>query len=238
MQFLTAATSPDVAQRAADVAVLPVGSFEQHGDHLPLTTDTMIAAILAQRVSEAYSLFLLPPITISCSHEHAAFRGTVSLSATTLLRVIEDVLDSLRTQGVHQLVIITGHGGNYALNNLAQQINATGPRILVFPTGQDWDAARSKAGLATTAHDDMHGGEGETSILLKYAPEVVRASWDTADHSAPDRPDLLLLGMDEYTKSGIIGQPSLASAEKGAALIEQLVRDVERPLRRLRRADS
>ena len=82
----------------------------------------------------------------------------------------------------------------------------------------------------TTAHEDMHGGEGETSILLKYAPDNVRNEWETADHDAQQRPDLLVLGLRGYTKSGIIGKPSLASAEKGIALIEQLVAGVDERL--------
>jgi Creatinine amidohydrolase len=63
------------------VAVLPVGSFEQHGDFLPLITDTVVACLIARRVSADYGLFLLPPVTLSCSHEHSGFAGTVSVSA-------------------------------------------------------------------------------------------------------------------------------------------------------------
>lgn len=79
--FISTATSTDGAARAATVAVLPVGSFEQHGDHLPLATDSLIAGIIAKRISDDYNLFLLPPITIGCSHEHAGFVGSVSISS-------------------------------------------------------------------------------------------------------------------------------------------------------------
>jgi creatinine amidohydrolase len=72
--LMTTATSRDEQDRAARVAVLPVGSFEQHGDFLPLITDTVVACLIARRVSAEYGLFLLPPLTLSCSHEHSGCR--------------------------------------------------------------------------------------------------------------------------------------------------------------------
>ena len=234
MSLLTTATSPDVRDGGADVAVLPVGSFEQHGGHLPLITDTAIACIIAQAVGQAYSLFVLPPITISCSHEHADFAGTVSISASTLTAVIEDVRASLDAQGIGKLIIVSGHGGNYVLGNIAQQANTAGPRVVMFPSGADWDAARRAAGLSSSGHEDMHGGESETSILLHYQPDYVGPDWEAADHQADDRPDLLLLGMASYTKSGIIGRPSLASADKGEALVRALVAGLNPHLNLLR----
>jgi creatinine amidohydrolase len=121
------------------------------------------------------------------------------------------------------VVLVNGHGGNYVLNNVAQEANVDGPSVVVYPTGRDWDVARRAAGLETTAHDDMHGGEAETSILLHYAPDSIAAEWESADHQADERPDLLLLGMMDYTRTGIIGRPSLATASKGEALVHELV---------------
>ena len=91
MDLLSTAASTDVRDAAPDVAVLPVGSFEQHGGHLPLITDTAIACIIAQAIGKTYSLFVLPPVTISCSHEHADWPGTVSISASTLTAIVDDV---------------------------------------------------------------------------------------------------------------------------------------------------
>src|SRR5918993_1037089 len=233
MSLLTTATSTDVRDAAPDVAVLPVGSFEQHGGHLPLITDTAIACIIASAVSEAYGLFQLPPLTISCSHEHADWPGTVSISASTLTAVIEDIRVSLDAQGISKLIIVSGHGGNYVLSNIAQQANIAGPCVLLFPTGSDWATARDAAGLDSSGHEDMHGGEAETSILLHYQHNLVGSTWEKADHSADDRPDLLLLGMAGYTKTGIIGRPSLATATKGEALVTHLVAGIEPHLRLL-----
>ena len=233
MSLLTTATSTDVGDAAPDVAVLPVGSFEQHGSHLPLITDTAIACVIGQAISDTYDLLLLPPVTISCSHEHAEWPGTVSISASTLTAIVDDVRSSLADQGIEKLVIVSGHGGNYVLSNIAQQANSAGPRVLLFPAGADWDAARHAAGLISSGHEDMHGGESETSILMHYQPDYVRPEWQDADHQAADRPDLLLLGMAGYTKTGIIGRPSLATAAKGEALVTHLVAGIEPHLRLL-----
>ncbi|GAA3631012.1 creatininase family protein [Microlunatus ginsengisoli] len=226
MDFVSMATSHDERARNSSVAVLPVGSFEQHGGHLPLATDTLIACIVAKAIAELHDVFVLPPITISCSHEHANFPGTVSITSSTLTRMIDDIRDSLRSQGIEKLVLVSGHGGNYVLSNVAQQANADARTILLYPSVADWDRARIAAGLQTTAHDDMHGGEGETSILLHYASSTVRDGWSSADHEAASRPDFLTLGMRGYTESGIIGRPSLATADKGKRLVEELAAGV------------
>ena len=119
--LMTTTTSRDEQDRAARVAVLPVGSFEQHGDFLPLVTDIVVACLIARRVSADYGLFLLPPVTLSCSHEHSGFAGTVSVSASTLAAVVSDVAESLRASGIDRLAVIIGHGGNYVLSNVVQQ---------------------------------------------------------------------------------------------------------------------
>src|SRR3954464_9577295 len=102
--LVPADTTEDVRTRGAgvstQVAVLPVGSLEQHGAHLPLTTDTLVACAIAREIADAYPVHLLPPVTISCSHEHADWPGTVSISAVTLYAVVRDIAASLRRSGV------------------------------------------------------------------------------------------------------------------------------------------
>ncbi|MGY3843974.1 creatininase family protein [Streptomyces hydrogenans] len=222
MNLLPTATSTDVQELQPRVAVLPVGSFEQHGKYLPLITDTAIACVIAQEIATAYPIHLLPPITVSCSHEHAAFPGTVSISARTLYAVIDDIRASLARSGIHKLVIVNGHGGNYVLSNVVQEANVDGPAVSLFPLGPDWDRAREYGGLESDRHADMHAGEIETSILLHAAPELVREGYDEADHDSSQRPFLLVQGMAAYTDSGVIGFPSLATTEKGKAILESL----------------
>jgi len=230
---LPKATSVDEAARAAKVAVLPVGSFEQHGRHLPLATDTMIAYAIAEAIASQYDLALLPPITIACSHEHAAFAGTVSISAATLHALITDIAASLEGQGIHKLVLVNGHGGNYVLGNVVQEANVGGAKMALFPHRDDWDRARKAAGLVTSAHEDMHGGELETSIMLAVAPERVSDRFEEQDWIASDRTHLHLAGIQAYTSTGIVGRPSLATVAKGHAALEELVRAFQSHLRLL-----
>ncbi|MFF4221935.1 creatininase family protein [Streptomyces abikoensis] len=222
--LITQATSGDERERGPSVAVLPVGSFEQHGDHLPLITDTAIACLIARRLADDHDLFLLPPITISCSHEHARMSGTVSISAGTLYAMVNDIWRSLEASGVPGLLIVNGHGGNYVLQNVVQELNVTGPRVALFPVSEDRARARAEAELESSSAEDMHGGEFEVSLLLHSTPHLVREGVDTDDHSAPSRPHLLTLGMAGYTTNGIIGQPSLATAAKGKALLDSFSR--------------
>ncbi|MFE6778092.1 creatininase family protein [Streptomyces sp. NPDC057702] len=220
--LITRATSGDERRRGTAIAVLPVGSFEQHGEHLPLTTDTVIACLIAHRVADDHDLFLLPPITIGCSHEHAAMPGTVSISAATMYAMINDIWRSLEASGISGLVIVNGHGGNYVLSNVVQELNTGSPRVALFPAPEDRDQARTDARLESSSAEDMHGGEFEVSLLLHGAPHLVRDGIEGDDHSAPNRPHLLTIGMAGYTANGIIGRPSLATAAKGKALLDSL----------------
>ncbi|NJP49779.1 creatininase family protein [Streptomyces sp. SBST2-5] len=224
--LLPADTTDDVRTRGAgvsrQVAILPVGSFEQHGPYLPLATDTLVACAIAREIADAYPVHLLPPVTISCSHEHAAWPGTVSISSVTLHAVIRDIADSLRRSGVEALALVNGHGGNYVLGNVVQESSARGERMALFPAPEDWEEARVRAGVSGSLLSDMHAGEIETSVLLHTHPELLRPGYETSDFIADDRRLLLTLGMSAYTDSGVIGRPSLGSAEKGKALLASL----------------
>lgn len=222
--MITKATSHEVRDTASSIAVLPVGSFEQHGGHLPLTTDTVVACTIARSISEAYGLFLLPPITIGCSHEHEDFPGTVSIRATTLAAVVEDVMDSLDRQGITRTVVVNGHGGNYVLSNVVQQANRGPRRVALFPEKSEWAEARAAAGCDTDHSSDMHAGELETSLLLHLDQELVRPGWREADHFAQDRRLLLTQGMRALASHGVVGKPSAATAAKGAAVLDALTK--------------
>jgi creatinine amidohydrolase len=221
--ILPATTTTDHDAVHAAVAVLPVGSFEQHGPYLPLVTDTLIATAIGDAISQNYEVFQLPPITFGCSHEHSDFPGTVSISATTLAAVVADICRSLLQQDIHALVVVNGHGGNYVLANIVQEAN-TGNAIKVglYPSRDDWSGARHAAGISSTSHDDMHAGELETSILLAAHQTCVREGWQTGDHTASDRRHLTTLGISAYTKSGVLGYPSRANADKGYLVLNHL----------------
>jgi creatinine amidohydrolase len=214
-------TTDDV--RGKSIAVLPVGSTEQHGPFLPLATDAVIAWTIASEIAARHPVRLLPPIQFSCSQEHADWPGTVSISARTLISVVTDIADSLRRNGVTSLVLVNGHGGNYVLSNIVQENGGmAAQKMALFPGRDDWAFAREKAGIETSAYSDMHAGELETSILLHAHSDLVRPGYVAADHLAEDRRHMLTVGLAPYTESGVIGRPSLASARKGELLLAGL----------------
>jgi creatinine amidohydrolase len=220
--LLPTSTATEERERGAEVALLPVGSFEQHGDFLPLATDTVIAVTVAHAIGAAYPVFRLPPVTISCSHEHAGWRGTVSISAATLYAVVTDIAASLRASGIGKLVLVSGHGGNYVLGNVVQEASARGERMALFPTEVDWLNARAAGGVELGPDSDMHAGELETSLLLHAHPDLVRADYADHDELADERNRMLTRGLAAYTASGVVGRPSLASAAKGKAALANL----------------
>ncbi|MFG1995278.1 creatininase family protein [Actinoplanes sp. NPDC048988] len=224
MDQIPSITSADVRRDEPVVAVLPVGSFEQHGDHLPLATDTLVAAAIGAGVAARYNVLLLPALPVSCSQEHSQWPGTVSISYHTLAYIVTDIEASLRAQGINHLVVLNGHGGNYVLSNVVQTANAErAGSMSLFPTRTDWDTARQAAALESDAHEDMHAGELEVSILLASYPDAVREGALTADSIANDREFLLVHGMGPYTANGVIGKPGAANVDKGKALLVSLV---------------
>lgn len=178
------------------------------------------SSTIAKRIAVDYDLLLLPPIAFRASHEHADSKGTVSVSSMTLHAIVTNVAASLDRAGVTKLVVVNGHGGNYVLSNVVQEANVGGRRMALFPHSEDWVDARRTAGVVTSNHEDMHGGEAETSILLATSSEVVRPSYRDADFTADERRHLLTLGIRSYSASGVIGRPSLATADKGRLLLE------------------
>jgi creatinine amidohydrolase len=118
-------TTTDNEAVHAPVAVIPVGSFEQHGPYLPLVTDTLIATTITDAISRDRPVFQHPPITFGCSHEHTALPGTVEITATTLAAVIGDITTSLAQQGINVLIMVNGPGGNYFLGRASCGVNGT-----------------------------------------------------------------------------------------------------------------
>jgi creatinine amidohydrolase/Fe(II)-dependent formamide hydrolase-like protein len=216
-----------------DVALLPVGALEQHGPHLPLDTDAFDADYLAHRVAEACSdpkPLVLPPISYGVSYHHADFTGTVSISNDTLAKMIYEIGMSVSRNGIRKLVMINGHGGNSpALNYAAQKINRDARIFVCVDTGETSDVDIDKI---IETPNDVHAGEIETSTSLAVRPQLVKM--DQAKKHIPKFSSRYLNFTSKrgvlwyaYTRkispSGIMGDPTKASAAKGDRIWEIMI---------------
>jgi creatinine amidohydrolase len=157
--------------------VLPLGAIEQHGPHLPLHTDLLVADAVAnaavERVGEQLGVWLLPPLAYTKSNEHAWAPGTFWLSAETLLAVLDDIGRCLAMTPARRLVVLNGHGGNSALVGVANRELRLRHGLMTFlahpgvPPDQGGPSAADELGMG------VHGGADETSLVLHLAPELV-----------------------------------------------------------------
>jgi creatinine amidohydrolase/Fe(II)-dependent formamide hydrolase-like protein len=231
-------TWPEAKERflSVDVALLPVGAVEQHGPHLPLDTDAFDAAYLAREVATACSKprpVVLPLIPYGVSYHHADFKGTFDVSPESLAKLVHDIGLSAARNGVKKLIIVNGHGGNVpALNFAAQLINRDTHIFTCVDSGETSDP--DIYGMAETPND-VHAGEIETSTSLALRPELVRM--DKARKFVPKFSSRYLdftskRSVTWYARtarisaSGVLGDPTKASREKGERMWSVMIRNL------------
>ena len=227
--------------RSVDVALLPVGAIEQHGPHLPLDVDAYDASRLCLEVAQACSAprpLVLPGLPYGVSYHHEDFPGTIGLSPDTLSALVYEIGMAVARQGIAKLVIINGHGGNDpALHFAAQKINRDARIFTCVESGETSDP--DIEALAET-RNDVHAGEIETSTALATRPELVhmeRAQAQVPTFSSrylefsSQRSVNWYVRTARLSRSGVMGDPTRASAEKGrrmwAVMVRNLVQLVE-----------
>ncbi len=189
------------------IVVVPVGSCEQHGPHLPLETDTVIASELARDLAARRDDCLVaPPLTITASGEHQGFAGTLSIGTEVMAGVVIELVRS--ADWAAGVVLVNGHGGNVTAMERAADVFAHERRdaLIWWPTLPD---------------GDPHAGHTETSLMLALAPELVRPERATRG-PIPAMADLLVHGIQPLSPSGVLGDPTDATADHGWELFEQL----------------
>jgi mycofactocin precursor peptide peptidase len=226
-------TWEEVAARQPVLVALPLGAVEQHGPHLPLDTDTRVAVALAERLAAArQDTLVAPALPYGSSGEHAGFAGTLSIGQEALEQL---VLALARTLGpeVRGLVLVCAHGGNAEpLSRAARQAAWEHRPLLVWPPPGRSGPVRSPERRTV----DLHAGRTETSLMLHLAPELVRL--DRAASGGPRHPEGLLPvlrkdGVRAVSPSGVLGDPSGASAAEGRDVLERLTEDLCRAVDRV-----
>jgi creatinine amidohydrolase len=215
----------DGAAKQGRPAVLPFGALEQHGPHLPLSTDTVMAAELARRVADATEGWLLPAIPLGYTSGNDGFPGTVSLSFDTVRSVAVDVCRALQRQGFPCLIVVNGDFGNQApLHQAARDVAAASAwPVLILDYPGLAEAAVQVCETEPAAPGFYHADEVETSVVLALRPDLVHLERATVAY--PRMPDTLgatPIGLDRLSPSGVFGDPRPADTVKGQQLLELL----------------
>jgi creatinine amidohydrolase len=219
-------TGHDYDTGGYDKAILAVGSFESHGLHLPLGTDTLISYRLAKKVTERVKgLLLLPPITVGYSEHYAHFPLTLTLRGETMVEVLKDIVRSTIKHGIRRIFILNGHDGNIAPIDLATRaVKTEFPEARLVSLDAWWVSAGRLLPHGTfEVWDGLgHGGEGETSMALALFEELVQM--EHAQGVVPNLPANVDVKWDfaELTDCGATGDPTKATVEKGR-LIEKVL---------------
>jgi creatinine amidohydrolase len=239
-------------KKNVEIVLLPIGAVEQHGPHLPISTDSIIAyetaKEVARRINSEFSVLVAPLIPIGKSIEHMSLGGTITFETETLTRVVKDVCKSLVKDGFHRIVIVNGHGGNtLLLQDIIRDIRyETGAFLAVIDlfTGLLTDALDPKL----KPLDIFHACYLETSLLMYLHPELVRS-----DKIRFEKPDQFTaeagykhLKLDSKTvnfswltrdisRKGVVGDPTKASEKDGRRLFTLMVERICEVLREVKK---
>ena len=236
LSYLTWTQIADLPDKANTVIVLPAGSTEQHGPHLPCAVDTIIAAGVMghalARLPASVPAYALAPITYGKSDEHLHFPGTVTLDGTTLLETVTQIGESVYRMGFRKLLIVNGHGGQpQVMEMAARELRLRHGDYVVLPHFT-WRVPHVAGQYMSDREKrlSMHAGHAETAILMALAPHTVHMEHAVANYP-PEFPSKVLSGdgrpacawtARDFGTSGVIGDPFPATPEQGQAILDSL----------------
>lgn len=215
-------TADELMEKDPELAIIPVGSLEQHGPHLPLMTDWAIATELGRRVAELTGGFLLPALPISTCREQMGKKGSVWMEPTTFYQMMTDIVMCLKLQGFKRVAILPCHGGIFILTPIVRDLNAKyNPDLQVALVDYGiFSEKLYKEGIRET-NNELHAAEGETSMMLAIAPETVHM--DRAVDFVPTypRPYLNFGSVLQICPDGVWGESTCSTAEKGEKMFQR-----------------
>jgi creatinine amidohydrolase len=223
-----------------DIAIVPVGSNEQHGPANPLGTDHLIAKALAEETAKRTGVLCLPVVPFGVSSHHKQFWGTIFISPKVFKEYVKETCMALHYYGVCKIVIVNGHGGNLAaLSDLARELREQGIFVSIF---QWWPVAAKLLSELFSPEERRHASAEETSINLALHVKLV--SMAMAVDEEPRRYALQAEGMTlpldtiDETRSGVFGKQSTASAKKGKKVLEAVVSELVKHVKMLKKTKT
>jgi len=212
--------------KSSKTILIPFGSVEEHGSHLPLSTDTIQAYEVGKKASREIPIFVAPPVHYGYCRSSACHPGTISITTATLKGMAKDIVRSSRLQGLRNFVLLTGHAGGahrMALQDAGEELLAEFPDIKIAVVTEFECARRSGLGIIET-EDDYHAGEIETSRIMYSHPHLVKG---VGREEYPDFPEgILVRNKRRFWPNGVWGDPTKASVEKGKKLEELVVKEI------------
>lgn len=217
-------SADEIMKNDPDLAIIAVGSIEQHGPHLPVITDWTIASALGKGVAEKTGGFLIPALPISTCREQMGKKGSVWMNHDTFYHMMMDIIMSLKEQGFKRVCILQCHGGIFIMTPLVRELNAKfNPDLMVAKIDIcDIFPILYKEGIMET-NTELHAGECETSLMMYLEPETVHM--EKAVDCVPDvaRSYLSYGSIFRATPSGVWGEPTKSSAKKGKKMMERAI---------------
>ena len=227
-------------EREKIVVVVPVGSMEQHGPHLPFQVDTFVSSRIAEDLEKRMAdVLLLPSIWSGVSAHHMDFPGSITVRAKVFIDLLHDICASLHHHGFRRIVLLNGHGGNRSsLEVLGQELFVE--LGLTVNTLAYWDLVPDlvKSLKKSKSKGMGHSGELETSLMLHLAPQWVNQrdipeGLLGVEDEGPTDGIKRYVNMKEHSEAGVIGRPSAATAEIGAKLYDGALNALEKAIRAL-----
>lgn len=216
---------------ANTIGLIPTGAVEQHGPHLPVATDMLIAEELGRRVADAlaYDVVVAPVVPAGLSDAHLQFPGTVSVDEALLRSLVSSYVEAYERIGINRVAIFSAHGGNFPMMESLQREGGGSKAKVIAYTSLDRYVDAMFAGAAAAGivvpGSDQHGGGVETSQMLASHPALVR-SFSGVTGFVGKAEDLRLTiaqrGLREMSPSGVMGTPSEASAEAGELIYDRI----------------
>jgi creatinine amidohydrolase len=227
---MTWAAVKEEIKKGRDTVVVPLGSTEQHGRHMPLGTDSVLGDEIGLGLADRLGAFLAPTVRFGCSEHHLAFPGTISIGEDTFQRLVIDIVASLSGHGFRRIVLLPTHGGNFKpLETVVAQLEPVeGVSVIAFTdlpglVNKAFESSRTFG--VDAVKSGAHSGEWETSLMLALRPDQVNMDRAT-EGFVGDLAEIMSKvfdGIQNLDKNGVLGDPRPATAEAGEKYLEEIV---------------